>query len=400
MSYCESDESRDNHITNINDISPFVGLNVPMVTAFPIEPMHTMYACCFGRLLKGIVSVKKEGKISKNLLSLIDSRLRLFKKCKPFEFDRYLRSLKNCVNKYKHHELRDLLMYLLFPVCSGILSEKQFNNLMLLQYAMLLMGGFSPNAVRKEDAVRASRVLKFFVQQLIDFGYPIRPTTHAVIHLPKDVIHFDCGIESLSAFPYGNFYRFFRNILSSENKPLEQIRNRLVERSKYLLPTSSDGMIINSSQQLLLGKEQEMNSSNKVVLSFKTGKGSDKEKKITFHDFVLSNKFPNNVALMKNGNVVVCTDFIENPPASKVLLIIGSKFSLKEDAFHYPYASSTYGTHIVSKLENRIGEWNLNCLQGKMYALPHKLSDYTDLPDIRTSTCKWFVTPIRHTLPM
>jgi hypothetical protein len=74
-------------------------------------------------------------------------------------------------------------MYLLFPVCSGILSEKQFNNLMLLQYAMLLMGGFSPNPVPKEDALRASRVLKFFVQQLIDFGYPIRPTTHAIIHL-------------------------------------------------------------------------------------------------------------------------------------------------------------------------------------------------------------------------
>jgi hypothetical protein len=58
LSYCESDESRDNHITNIYDISPFVGLNVPMVTAFPIEPMHTMYACCFGRLIKGIVSVQ------------------------------------------------------------------------------------------------------------------------------------------------------------------------------------------------------------------------------------------------------------------------------------------------------------------------------------------------------
>ena len=113
------------------------------------------------------------------------------------------------------------------------------------------------------------------------------------------------------------------------------------------MPTSSDGMIINSSQQLLLGKEQEMNSSNKVVLSFKTGKGPDKEKKITFHDFVLSNKFPNNVSLMKNGNVVVCTDFIENPPESKVSLITGSNFSLKEDAFHYPYASSTYGTSSV-----------------------------------------------------
>ena len=397
---CRVNHCHDDHVTNLNDRSPFLEKNLNMVSGFPIEPMHTLYACCLGRLLKGIVDVKNDGKISNNNLSLVDERLKLFKKCKPFEFDRHVRSLKNCVNKFKHHELSDLLMYLLFPVFSGILSEEQFNNLMLLQYAMLLLGGFSTKPVPKENIVRASRVLKFFVKQLIDFGYRIRPTTHAVIHLPEDVINFDCGIDSLSAFFYENFYRFFRNILSSGNKPLQQIRNRLVERSKYLLPTFSDGMIMNSTEHFFLEIERENNCHNKVVLNFKTGRGSDPEKKITFPDFVLSNKFPNNVALLKNGNVVVCTDFVENPLGSRVLLIIGFKFSLKEDAFHYSYASSSYGTYVVSKLDNRINEWNLNNLAGKMYALPHKLNDYSALPDIRTNTCKWFVTPIRHTLNM
>jgi hypothetical protein len=80
------------------------------------------------------------------------------------------------------------------------------------------------------------------------------------------------------------------------------------------------------------------------------------------------------------------------------MLIIGFKFKLKEDAFHYPYKSSSYQTYIVSKIENRTGEWNLNVLAGKMYALPYKMNDTTVLPQILGNTCKWFVTPIRHTL--
>ena len=46
-------------------------------------------------------------------------------------------------------------------------------------------------------------------------------------------------------------------------------------------------------------------------------------------------------------------------------LIVGFKFALKEDAFQYPYASSSNGTHIVSKLENRINKWDYNNLAGK-----------------------------------
>ena len=71
-------------------------------------------------------------------------------------------------------------------------------------------------------------------------------------------MNYGCGVEASSALVFKNFYRFFRNILASGNLPLEQIRNRLVERSKYLLPTSADGMIL-----------QTENSSTQFEIAFK-----------------------------------------------------------------------------------------------------------------------------------
>jgi hypothetical protein len=118
--------------------------------------------------------------------------------------------------------------------------------------------------ISHDKVKKASAVLNLYVQQLIYFGYPIRPTTHLASHLPEDASHYKCGVEALSAFE--RFYRFFRNVLASGNLPLEQIRNRLVERSKYLLPKSADGMIIHSSKQfqIELKKIEAKNSGRKV----------------------------------------------------------------------------------------------------------------------------------------
>lgn len=355
LTYCQSDNCLDEHINSLHDLSPLHKLNFPMVSGFVLEPMHTFYAGCVGGRLKGIAGKKSEGKLSSSQLAKVDQRLALLKLCKPFEFDRHVRSLSQCVKKYKHHEIRDMLMYILIPVFSGILQADKLENLLLLQYAMLLIGGFDSSPISSAKIKEASRVLKLYVQQLIDFGYPIRPTTHASSHLPEDAVKFDCGVEALSAFVFENFYRFFRNILSSGNLPLEQIRNRLVERSKYLLPTSADGMIINSSKQfhIELKKLEANKSGKKIVVTFTEWKGT---RKIVFPDFVLTNKYPNNICLLKNGNIVVCKDLIESPPKSKVFLIIGSLFKVREPACVQPYLSSDYDTFLVSKLDDLIGE--------------------------------------------
>ena len=60
---------------------------------------------------------------------------------------------------------------------------------------------------------------------------------------------------------------------------------------------------------------------------------------------------------LKNWNVIDCTDLIENPRESKVLLIICFKFTLKEHSFQYPY-------HLPIRLTsfpNSQPKWRMEC---------------------------------------
>jgi hypothetical protein len=52
--------------------------------------------------------------------------------------------------------------------------------------------------------------------------------------------------NSVDAFE--NFQGFFRNAILSGNLPVEQLRNRMIERFKYMLPTLSDGIIIEDNK--------------------------------------------------------------------------------------------------------------------------------------------------------
>ena len=170
LSYCKSDGCPDEHRNGHHDLSPFLEWNFPMVTGFVVEPMHTFYARCVGGRLKGIACNPNEGKLSSSQLKQVDQRLKLFKKCKPLELERHVRSLSKCAKKYKHHEIRDMLMYILIPVFTGILKEEHLENILLLQYAMFLIGVFSNEPVSNENVTESSQVLKIYVQQLNEFN--------------------------------------------------------------------------------------------------------------------------------------------------------------------------------------------------------------------------------------
>ena len=166
------------------------------------------------------------------------------------------------------------------------------------------------------------------------------------------------------------------------------------------MPTQSDGTILQFSEQyeIELKKAEAERSHQKIVLRFSIGNGSDPEKKVILPNYIISNKFPNNVLMTRSGDIILCSDIEEIPLGSKTFVIIGFKFKCKENAFVLPYESSTYQTYLVSKIDNRVGEWNLNSISCKMYPFPFKIDDFSILPNIFVSSNKWFVTPIRHTI--
>lgn len=398
LTYCVSDHSMDNHLPNPLDESPFIEIGFPMVTGFIIDAMHTVFAGAFNQRLKGIAQLRHEGRVNIVKRNKIESNIRLFKKSKPYEFDRFVRSLVNCGSKYKFHELRQFLYYLLFPVFDGVLRENDLINLLRLQHSMLLLGGCSPSPVSTSNISKASLELKTYVKELVSESIPIRITTHEMIHIPEDVQKYQCGVERIAAWRFMSFQRIFKRILKSGNKIAEQISNRLIERSTYLLPTTADGMILATSQEFKkeLMRTEALRTQQNIFVEF-FSKGDKWPKKLRFTTFTLSNRFPNNVCMLKKGAVFVVTDIVEFPKGSGCLYIVGQKFGKITDAFLNPFPSSDFHIYVASKLTSSIFEYRISSIKCKMYALPYKWDKKQGEASITNANQKWFVAPLQHT---
>lgn len=273
LTYCSDrpDNKEDNHCTDSVNPSPFHGI-LPLVTGFVLDPMHTFIAGNFGRRIHGLVSSRSEGQLSSSLKQRIDDRITLYGQCKPLEFDRKLRNLKSA-HKYKHHELRNFLLYYLFPVLDGILDEKELNNIVILQHAWLLIGGSSSELIPAEDTAEASSILKLYQQELIE----CISMTHASQHIVEDVINYKCGVERNAAWMFENIQHIFTRALRTGFKPVAQIRNRFIERYKYRLPTLGNGTVMNCYDlfQEEVEKASFVQNKAQVVTKWKIGKGSN-----------------------------------------------------------------------------------------------------------------------------
>ncbi|KAK4037926.1 hypothetical protein OUZ56_029950 [Daphnia magna] len=211
------------------------------------------------------------------------------RKCTPWEYGgSQVRSLSECRNSYKNHELRRFAYVLLFPVFQGLMVDGDLEHILMIPYFMLLLGAFNPNPVSIQNIEKARTVIKDYVQIVMDKEIPLRYLSHCMIHLPDDVEKYKVGVECLSAFVYENFQGYLRHFLASGNLPVEQLRNRLIERSLYLLPTSADGLILNSDESF------EIEASKSVA----------------------ANEYPNNVCMLRNGSIIIVKDIVEFPTGS------------------------------------------------------------------------------------
>jgi hypothetical protein len=161
----------DNHVNDAKHLSPFYN-RFDLVKGFVIDPMHTVYPGNYGRRIIGFVEVQAEGKLGSTQLKQVDAHILLFQKCKPMEFDRKLRPLSTCVNKYKHHELREFLMYYQFPIFYNILTDANLVNIMRLQQGMILLGGDQLSPVPLTDTQEARKCFRLYQKELMDTKIP------------------------------------------------------------------------------------------------------------------------------------------------------------------------------------------------------------------------------------
>jgi hypothetical protein len=365
LSYHTNEFSIDEHVKDVENPSPFVKMGFNMVTGFVIDSMHTMISGAFFRKLDGFASNPLEGKLSSTQLAQVEKRLKFYRHCHPYEFDRYVGSFSQC-GKYKGHVLRQFLYYLLYPVFDGIVEEDELEYIMLLQYAMMLLGAYKTSTkINPSDIKKAEVILKRYSSELTYLGIPCRFVSHQIIHLHEGLTNFQNPVEANSAFEFESFLSFFRRIIRNGFLLPEQIRNRLVEKSKYQLPTTSCGLIIDNKIKLDLEASKRFSSSDDDSPKY-WNHGDKWPKKLIFKNYSLSNIFPNNVCLIKNRSAVVCTDFeFQN----NTLLVVGRKCMNLDCAFRKPYVSTDYFIYRASELSKQKKVWLVSDISAKYYAL-------------------------------
>ena len=92
----------------------------------------------------------------------------------------------------------------------GILHEDELEHIMLLQFGMMLLGGYkTQRQIDSSDISKADAILKRYSSELGELGIPCRFVSHLTSHLAEDVSNFKNPIEANCGLYFEIFSGFF-----------------------------------------------------------------------------------------------------------------------------------------------------------------------------------------------
>jgi hypothetical protein len=225
-------------------------IGIKPISSFPVEEMHLVDGGAIKKMLevflkitdtskmpqkrKKVVSSKKKKKappkktpappkkkptiptIQAKDLAAWNCRMAVWSRlCTPKEFGRRLRTL-NAFKIYKMGELRQLMLYYMIPlmVLDKTFSRRDMNIVLKFIKAYLLVTGNSYEEVPEEDLDESAKLFKEFFIGIKNLAK--RACTYRMHgtwkHLVEDARTFKCRTTALSAYPFENQMRFFRQV--------------------------------------------------------------------------------------------------------------------------------------------------------------------------------------------
>ncbi|KAJ8684403.1 hypothetical protein QAD02_020195 [Eretmocerus hayati] len=148
-------------------------------------------------------------------------------------------------------------------------------------------------------------------------------TLHSFIHLVGDVQNMNCNVSQMTAFPFENKFSRYKKFLKSGYKPLHQLCYHIENDLK-----NYEGPKVYKDE---INYSRRKSNGNCLINS------------VNYKQFYLSEKSPDNVVLLKNGDI---QQLYAETKGSDVM-IKGQKVQIIEEAFTYSMNSSLLGIHEV-----------------------------------------------------
>lgn len=217
--------------------SPFLQLDIDIISLFPLDYMHLLCLCVMRRLLQIWVGGRYgRGKMSTDQQRTLSERLNAFRAHFPSIFQRKPRGIEE-IERWKATEYHTFLMYTGPVALKKLLPDEVYEHFLILHAASRLLAMPSTYITQNEYA---EKLLKYFVQEVTEiYGVThLVYNVHSLTHLAADCKRHG-PLDAFSAFPFESYLGRLKKMLRTTSSPLSQLSRRISELSNHTSPATS-----------------------------------------------------------------------------------------------------------------------------------------------------------------
>lgn len=302
--------------TSILERLPFLD----MLDNFPIDPMHLVYGVV--RTILNTWTEKRRSmkvKVSLQQMNEISSVVVVLGKSIPDDFIRKTRTL----DELSRHS-RLLLLYVLSVVLKNRISNIVYQHFMLLHVAIRILSCKVSVSISSYIDYANALLGTFLLQAPYIYGDQfITYNVHNLIHLADESRRLG-PLEQFSCFLFENHLGKLKNLVRKSNKPLQQLVNRIIERSKQPATVVQLNPMNKGTTFKLFGAHHE----GPMI----TGLNGDQFNRCLLRNFCLAINVPNPCCVITDSNdVILIENFVQEFDGKTV--VIGKKYLICENFF-------------------------------------------------------------------
>lgn len=275
----------------------------------------------------------KKCKISRSKIKLLNSSLKILTRFVPKEFQRKKFDL-DALSNWKATQFRFFLHYCGSLVLYKCLPKNVYKHFLILVVGCRILCDPELCSIKVNYA---RELLKKFFELLPSFyGTDSQVmNNHNLIHLADNVEYTKMNLSEISAFPFENCLGKIKRQIIGKNNPLEQLIRRVSEQKACPLTAKKNSM--HKKKYLIVNPD--ISHKNKKYI-----------KSIILNGVELSNSKPNNIVVLKSGEVFNITKIKRK---QKSHYLHGFTFNTITDTFKYPCKSTDVGIIKLGRLSRR-----------------------------------------------
>ena len=351
--------------------SPLLDLKIDPVKDVPFDLLHAAYHG-LGLKLERAWFLGKYGASAK-----------LKPYCRREIFERYAKLAETCPSDYarrpkplihlkkltlvslKGTEWRHFMLYAGPVVLFGVLKDDYYHHFLLAHVATRILTSKNHSKERLDVAERAFQTFVKFAPKLYNRQF-LSFIIHSLLHLTDDARRFG-PLDNCSTFIYENNNTFLKKMLRNHAKPLEQIANRLKERSYLQHKVKKCSFTKQVSNKHENGPVPENYNEDKLLQY--TCFNSDSFK------FTIDGR--NNFCQLESGCICKIENILADEDEEHIFFFV-KKFTKINDFYEKPVKSSTIGIYKCSELDISSNLICANNVTAKCYKMPSYVSDFNE----------------------